>query len=140
MGRTFTRKEDRLGGNPVVMLSYGFWQRKLANAQNGKCITLSGKPYTIIGVLPKDMALPLEEADVWSLVRVVLPDASAARGVHFRRTYCLLKPGLHLSQAQAQMKVLDSHLEKIDPFKIKIAKHCSFHCRSKSSETFDQLC
>ena len=124
MGRTFTREEDRLGGDPVVMLSYGFWHRKFGGSPEviGKSITLSGKPYTIIGVLPKDMELPLEEADVWSLVRVVLPDASAARGVHFQRTYCLLKSGVSLSQAQAQMKVLDSHLEKIDPVENKDRK------------------
>lgn len=124
LGRLFTPQEDRFGGEHTVVLTYGFWQRKFGGNPEviGKSIPLSGQLYTIIGVLPKDTELPLEEVDLWSLVRVVLADGADDRGVHIQRTYCLLKPGLSLNQAQAQMKVLDSRLEKIDPIENKNRK------------------
>ncbi len=54
LGRTFLAEEDRAGGMPVVILSYGLWQRHFGGARDilGKSITLDSQPYTVVGVLP----------------------------------------------------------------------------------------
>ena len=54
-GRNFSTDEDRPGGEAVALISRRFWQRHF-NSQDpgvGQAITLDGRPYTIIGVLPK---------------------------------------------------------------------------------------
>jgi predicted permease len=53
MGRDFTRQDDHAGAAPVVILSEGFWKRKLGGSQQilGQPITLNGTPYTVAGII-----------------------------------------------------------------------------------------
>jgi len=53
-GRAFHPDDDAAGANPVVILSYGYWQRRFgANPAlvNGT-VMLNGAPYTVVGVTP----------------------------------------------------------------------------------------
>ena len=54
LGRVFAPDEDQAGAHPVIILSYGLWQRRFGADRGilGKDLTLSGKPYTIVGVMP----------------------------------------------------------------------------------------
>jgi len=82
IGRTISDEEDRVGADPVVVLANGFWQRNFGGDANiiGKTIQLSGKTYTVIGVMPADFVMPVETPDVWASVRVVNPIAAQFRG------------------------------------------------------------
>src|SRR5262245_11949009 len=57
LGRAFLPEEDRTpGAHPVMVLSYGFWQRRF-NADSdiiGKTIKLNGQPYTVVGVAARE--------------------------------------------------------------------------------------
>lgn len=55
IGRTFTPQEDSPNGGHVVVLSYGFWQRKFGGNPHivGTTISLSNQPYTIVGIIAK---------------------------------------------------------------------------------------
>jgi len=66
VGRTFLTEEDRAGGTPVVLLSYGLWQRRFGGSREilGKPINLDTRPYTVVGVLPAGFQI-LQPADVW---------------------------------------------------------------------------
>src|SRR5580700_11701158 len=61
-GRTFVPADDQRGAAPVALISAGFWKRKLGAAPDaiGKTLTLDGKPFTIIGVIPQDFDLMLD--------------------------------------------------------------------------------
>ena len=66
LGRTFTPQEDSPNGGHVVVIGYGFWQRKFGGNPNivGTSLSLSNEPYTIVGVLGKSFVTdPL--ADIW---------------------------------------------------------------------------
>jgi putative ABC transport system permease protein len=117
IGRVISPEEDRYGGERVVVLSHGFWQRQMGADANvvGKTIPLSGNNYEVIGVLPAGFDAPRESPEVWVSLRVVNPLAAKERGVHFLRTYWLLKPGVTLSQAQAEMAGVDRWLEQQYP-------------------------
>jgi putative ABC transport system permease protein len=54
LGRGFRAEEDKAGGDSVVLISDGLWQRQFARdaAVAGQVLTLDSKPYTIVGVLP----------------------------------------------------------------------------------------
>ena len=117
IGRTISDEDDRFGAEPVVVLAHGFWQRTFGGDTNivGKTIQLSGKTYTVIGVMPADFIMPTEVPDVWASVRVVNPIAAQFRGVHFLRTYIRLKPGVSLSQALGEMEGIDQWLAEQYP-------------------------
>jgi len=65
-GHTFTAEEDKPGAAPVVLLSYGFWQRRFAGspAALGQSLTLDNQQYTIAGVLPPRFQF-VQPADVY---------------------------------------------------------------------------
>ncbi|MGB7921785.1 MAG: ABC transporter permease [Pyrinomonadaceae bacterium] len=117
IGRVISPEEDRYGGERVVVLSHGFWQRQMGGDPNvvGRAIPLSGNNYTVVGVLPAGFDAPRESPEVWVSLRVANPLAAKARGVHFLRTYWLLKPGVTLEQAQAEMATVDRWLEQQYP-------------------------
>ena len=117
IGRNISSEEDRMGGERVVVLSYGLWQRQFGGDPNlvGKTIPLSGNDYTVIGILGKDFDLPRGDPELYASLRVVNPIAASFRGVHFLRTYWRLRPGVTLGQAQAEMASIDQRLEQLYP-------------------------
>lgn len=54
IGRVFSSADDKVGAPPVLVLGHQFWQNQLHGDPNivGKAINLSGKLYTILGVMP----------------------------------------------------------------------------------------
>src|SRR5215813_3904269 len=60
-GRDFRVEEEKRGAAGVVIISHQFWQSRLGAAESalGQQITLNGKPFTIIGVLPSGFEFPL---------------------------------------------------------------------------------
>ena len=66
LGRTFTPQEDSPNGGHVVVIGYGFWQRKFGGNPNivGTSVSLSNEPYTIVGVLGKSFVTD-PQADIW---------------------------------------------------------------------------
>jgi predicted permease len=56
-GRMFTQEEDRApGAHPVVVLSYGCWQRRFGGDPNliGQTITINNYSFTVVGVAPPE--------------------------------------------------------------------------------------
>src|SRR5215210_2040962 len=55
-GRDFAAEEDRAGGNPVVILNYGFWQRRFGGAEDilGQSLSLNNQSYMVVGIMPAD--------------------------------------------------------------------------------------
>ncbi len=75
LGRTFTPVEDRLGGPPAVILSYGLWRRKFGASSNvvGKTMDLDGKSTTVVGVLPASFIFPDNNFRAEMLMPMALP-------------------------------------------------------------------
>lgn len=66
VGRIFRPEEDHLdGAAPVVLLSYGFWQRQFGGAKNlvGRTITLNQRALTVVGIMPESFHDALAEQD-----------------------------------------------------------------------------
>jgi putative ABC transport system permease protein len=111
-GRTISYEDDKAGGERVIVLSHGFWQRQFGGEKEilDKTILLSGNNYTIIGVMGADFKSPRENPDAWAPVFVANPIAAQARGVHFLSTYCRLKKDVTAEQAAADMAIIDEWL------------------------------
>jgi len=103
LGRTFTPREDTPNGGRVVIISYGLWQRRFGGdpAIVGKALLLGNEPYTIVGVLGKRFRFD-PEADIW--LPFQFPPVTSDMNNYFR-VDGLLRPGVTLAQARAQLKV-----------------------------------
>jgi putative ABC transport system permease protein len=118
IGRTFGEDEDKVGAPPVVVISDHLW-RRVFNADPGvlgRSITLHDQSYTVIGVMPPQVASP-QDSDVWlSMMRRSNNPAWMQRFVH--PMICVwgkLKPGITLDQARTEMKGIAARLEKAYP-------------------------
>jgi hypothetical protein len=65
LGRTFAPDDGT--GEPVAVVSEGFWLRRLGGdpAAVGRTITLDGSPHLVVGVVPRDFRFPRGEIDVF---------------------------------------------------------------------------
>jgi predicted permease len=82
IGRGFTTEENRPGSAGVTVLGHGFWRRAFGGdrAVIGRTLTLSGRPYTVIGVLSEGAELP-NAVDVYApLEFTAIFDATTAQG------------------------------------------------------------
>jgi len=121
LGRLFGPGEDEVGREPIALISAGFWMRKLGGTPDavGKVLTLDGRNYTIVGIIPASFDLlvgSFRPADVYLPVgqwgNPLLQVRTAGLGIHgFGR----LKPGVTPEQAQADMDAVTRHLEEVYP-------------------------
>src|ERR1700693_5376532 len=121
MGRTFLHIDDEIGAAPVAMISAGFWKRKLSGAPDviGKSLTLDGKEFTIVGVIPSDFDLKVDSfsaSDVYAPVvhwnNNLLFDRGAGLGFH---GIGRLKPDTSLAQARADFAGVTKNLAAAYP-------------------------
>ena len=115
IGRLFTNEEDKPGGTPVVLLSYGLWQRRFGGQSSilNQPLTLNGKSYTVIGVMPQGYQFP-SRVEMWVPVGQLSGQSVwQARGNHPGLFgVARLKPGVTLAAAQADMDNIAANLEK----------------------------
>jgi putative ABC transport system permease protein len=118
LGRVFTNDEDKPGGTPVVVLSYGLWQRRFGGQKSviDQPITLNGKSYTVIGVMPDSYAYP-SRAEMWVPVGQLSDQVSWKNRGNHPGLYGVarLKPGATFEQAEADMNNVGANLEKQYP-------------------------
>ncbi len=115
MGRVFTNDEDKPGGPPVVVLSYGLWQRRFGGQTNilNQPLTLNNKSYTVIGVMPQGFAYP-GRVEMWVPVGQLSDQSSWLQRGNHPGLYGVarLKPGITLAQAKAEMDTIGANLEQ----------------------------
>lgn len=114
LGRPFTDAEGEIGSEQKVILSYGLWQQLYGGDRNvlGRELRVSGRPFTIVGVMPRDFTFINPEVRLW------IPAAFTAeeKTVHHNNNWYSvgrLTPGATIQQVQAQIDALNAiNLEK----------------------------
>jgi putative ABC transport system permease protein len=111
-GRLFTRAEDQPGQAHVVLLTEGLWRSQFGSDPSivGRTIQLDAEAYTVVGVLPAALRLPLDYAtrtltQVWVPLALGIADPQA-RGNHGLNAIGRLRQGVALAQAQAEIDTL----------------------------------
>jgi putative ABC transport system permease protein len=114
LGRAFIAADELPGADPVVVIAYGVWQDRYSRspAVIGQKVRINGQPATIIGVMPNGFRFPTG-VDLWM---PLTPTADLAkRDNRPLRAYAILKPGVSLSQAQAELDGIASRLAHQHP-------------------------
>ncbi|MDX6613980.1 MAG: hypothetical protein QOD75_3166 [Blastocatellia bacterium] len=125
LGRGFLPDEDKPGeGGRVVVLSQALFQRRFNSDPNvvNQPMTLDGKSFTIVGVMPETFQFPIqnEPVELWTTVAIDREGAepvTAERGAHYINVIGRLKPGVSKEQAQAEMTSISARLEQQYPEK-----------------------
>jgi predicted permease len=117
LGRIITNEDDKPGAEPAAVISHRCWQRRFNSdpAAIGKVVYLSGKPFTIVGVMPPgffgtlDVGLAPEITVPMALLSQVSPgDAEQMHSATFWWLPIMgrLKPGVSAAQAQAELTAI----------------------------------
>jgi predicted permease len=117
LGRQFSLEEDRFGGAPATVISDRLWQDRFraSPAALGKVITLNGVNYTIVGVLPAGFLFANHAADVYIPLGRGDPLIRNDRTYHDLASVALLKPGVSIGQALAEMNTLQDQIDELNP-------------------------
>jgi putative ABC transport system permease protein len=116
-GHTFFPDEDRPGGPPVALLSYGFWQRQFGGSPDaiGKNLTLDNQSYSVVGILPANFQF-------FQPVDVMIPIATWAKALPDDRSWhpgltaiARLKPNVTIDQANTEISLIAKRLEQQYP-------------------------
>ncbi len=121
-GRSFRPEEDQPGGDAVVLISHALAMRLFGAdaAASGGHLALDSRDYTIIGVLPPDFSFGLfgEAADIVAPrvydLNIITPQ-QARNGTGFLTGIARLKPGIAISQAQAELDALGADYRRDNP-------------------------
>jgi predicted permease len=125
-GRTFTTEEGSVpGAQPVVVLSYAYWQQRFGSNESviGRTLKLNGIPFTVIGVAPQsftgtESVLRLDIYVPLGLQDRLYPKSAgwfAKRSQTELHVLARLKPGVTVDQARAAVGVLAGQLEQEYP-------------------------
>jgi putative ABC transport system permease protein len=116
LGRTFLESEDVQGNDRVVVLSYALWQSQFGGDEQiiGRAILLDGEPYTVIGVMPADSAFNRSAAQIWHPLALETYDSSRSYR-WLSATFGLLKPGVSVGEARAQMRAIAARIAEDYP-------------------------
>ena len=115
LGRGFTAEDDTPGAPRVAILSDALWRRRY-NADPailGRSLTLSGYPYTVVGVMPPAFAHPAR-VEIWTPVSLT-PELAANRGNGILRLVGRLKPGVTREQASTELNAIYGDLAGLYP-------------------------
>ena len=106
-GRTFGPEDDKPGSAPAVVISHRVWQSRFGSDPSviGTLLDLDGHGYTLIGVLPANFKV-VPWADLWLPVGQMEPDELTGRVFHPFGVIARLKPGVGISQAEAELVTL----------------------------------
>ncbi|HEY3934854.1 MAG TPA: ABC transporter permease [Gemmatimonadales bacterium] len=116
-GRVFSTADNHgPGSDPVAVVSYGYWQRRLAGdrAVVGRSIDVNGVPITIIGVAPRWFSGDIvgEGTDIWLPIMMQPALARGVNRVDQRSTSWLLMmgrvaPGSALARARSEIATIE---------------------------------
>jgi putative ABC transport system permease protein len=116
VGRDFLPAEHVEGAAAVALIGHELWLRRFAGdrAAIGRTITLDGRPFTVIGVLPAGFNVGARAEVLTAIAQ--WRGTREPRGAH-NSLYAIarLKPGATRSQARSELDVIAASLEREHP-------------------------
>ena len=118
MGRTFDDIEGEQNGPPVVLLSEGLWHKSFHSDPNivGKVVNVSGKPHTIVGIMPMTFHFPDSlgpdlQKGIWLPLQPT-QQMLKSRGYSFLNIVGKLKPDASIAQLQQELDSIAAHIPR----------------------------
>ncbi len=115
LGRTFSVQDEQTKLPQAIILSYSLWKQKFAGDPNaiGRTTIFAGDSTTIIGVMPQNFDYP-PNTQVWYPTPMLNP-GMRPRTSGMLWPIGLLKSGVSMTQAQADLNVISHYLNQQYP-------------------------
>ncbi len=130
IGRTFTQQEDDTSA-PVTVISHALWQERFQGDPQvvGKTIELDRRPYTIVGVMPREFETPvgvggLAQRDLWVPMSFTPVEKGAEHASFDYGAVVRLKAGVRPAQAQQDIDRVIGIIQSKDPV---VRLHAALH-------------
>ena len=129
MGRVFNPQEED-SRQQVAVISYQTWRSRFHGKPDvvGATIQLDRKPYTVIGVMPRDFEFPLvpgqlNRSELWVPMSFTQGELENGKGSWNFRMVGRLKPGISLSQGQQDAALVTQEITRALPAEIQGSLH-----------------
>jgi predicted permease len=116
LGRALRPADDVAGAENVLVLTHALWQGRYGGATDviGRRLTIQGQPFTVVGVMPPDVAYP-RGVEAWTTLHAAastMPNSEFREGL-LRDVDLLarLRPGVTLAQARSELAEWIKRLE-----------------------------
>ncbi len=105
IGREFDSTDALPNAAPVAMIGSALWHRAYGGRAGvlGKLVHVDGKAYTIVGVAPPDLVIPMTFDPPRDLL---LPYAVSDTGAVYFEAYARLRPGVTIAAASHEMDAI----------------------------------
>jgi putative ABC transport system permease protein len=120
LGRTFSEDEGKTGGPNVVLLSENLWRESFGGDRGiiGRTIRVSGKPRTVVGIMPNGFRFPeFAGADLEKGLWVpIQPNSQMLKDRGYDLFYMVgsLKPGLTLDRFRSELSAIAQWVRQVD--------------------------
>ena len=117
-GRLLRSEDDSAGAAAVVVLGYGLWRQEFGGdpAVVGRELRLNGQAYTVVGVLPRQLPLPLRDIDVAAPLRPDLdPRRTVRTSVNFLRLTGRVRGARSDGEAERELSAIAAGLKRQFP-------------------------
>src|SRR5262249_36027419 len=116
LGRTFQAGDNMSGREQVVVFKHSLWVRRFGADPGivGKTLTLNGKTFTVIGVMPPEFNFPFNAVEMWA-PSVFDAKTKLDRSEHFLQVLGMLNPGVSVAQADAEIDAISRRAQKLYP-------------------------
>src|SRR5213594_587857 len=116
IGHGFAPADER---TPLALLSHGLWVTSFGRdpAILGRTISLDGRSFTVVGVMPAGFQFPNEDVQVWTPMGEFLsqnPQVETDSGLHFLNAVARLAPGVSMERVVGDLKLLAARLSASD--------------------------
>jgi putative ABC transport system permease protein len=118
LGRSFTEADDRIGAEPVALVSDSFWRRELSGdpAAIGQRLILDARAFTVVGILPIGFRY-VRDTDVYVAMGPFAGDAMLLDRGNHAGYFALgrLKRGLTIEVAARELQAIENDLGRQYP-------------------------
>jgi predicted permease len=120
LGRTFYPGEDHAGQDDFVILSHALWEQRFGSDRTiiGRSIQLEGRSRQVVGVMPADFRFPSTKTQIWLPLHNDPRDVTSYLAGDYMPVIGRLRPGSSIQQAQAEIRIFQSHVGAIFPWKM----------------------
>ncbi len=114
-GRFLLPEEETPGNDRSVVIGFNLWERQFGSdpAVLGRAIEMSGKSYTVVGIMPKGFNFP-QPVDFW-VPLALTPEAWAEPANFYLRPVARLRDGVSLDEARAEFSALAERISAQRP-------------------------
>jgi Acidobacterial duplicated orphan permease len=120
LGRTFYPGEDAAGRDHYVILSDSLWRDRFRGDPSilGRMIEIDGIGREVLGVMPADFRFPSAKSQIWLPLHNEPANTLAYWAGDFMPVIGRLRPGASLAAASADVRLFQSHVGELFPFRM----------------------